>query len=64
MPDKFGDKIRLQHILDAIAAINRYVSGADLQQLSENPMMQDACIRQLQIVGEAASKISLELRQK
>ncbi len=62
MPDKFGDKIRLQHILDAIESINGYVTNTDYIAFSAHPMMQDACIRQLQVIGEACSKISPAIR--
>ncbi len=64
MPDKFGDHIRLRHILDAIESINTYVGNKDYQAFSEHPMMQDACIRQLQVIGEACSKVSHALREK
>lgn len=62
MPDKFGDKIRLQHVMDAVETINRYVSAADFATFSKNTMMMDACIRQLQIIGEACGKVSDELK--
>lgn len=64
MPDKFGDKIRLQHALDAIEIIGEYVSKADLKIFSENSMMRDACIRQLQVIGESCRNISHELREQ
>jgi uncharacterized protein with HEPN domain len=64
MPDKFGDKIRLRHILDAIESINAYVANTDYIAFSGHPMMQDACIRQLQVIGEACSKVSPALRDK
>lgn len=51
MPDKFGDKIRFQHVLNAIDTIDAYVSSADYIAFSAQPMMQDACIRQLQVVS-------------
>jgi uncharacterized protein with HEPN domain len=64
MPDKFGDKIRLQHALDAIEIIEGYITAADFQVFSENLMMQDACIRQLQVIGESCRSVSPELREK
>lgn len=63
MPDKIGDKIRLQHVLDAIDMIHNYVIGADYNDFSTSSMMQDACIRQLQVIGEACGKVSDELKQ-
>ncbi|MFZ2897452.1 MAG: DUF86 domain-containing protein [Saprospiraceae bacterium] len=64
MPDKFGDKIRLQHTLDAIETIEGYITVADFQAFSDNLMMQDACIRQLQVIGESCRNVSPELREK
>lgn len=64
MPDKFGDKIRLQHAFDAIETIEVYVATADFSTFSRNLMMQDACIRQLEVIGESCRNISEELRNK
>ncbi|MCB9282640.1 MAG: DUF86 domain-containing protein [Lewinellaceae bacterium] len=64
MPDKFGDKVRLQHVLDAIETIEGYVGDADFEAFSENSMMRDACIRQLQVVGESCRNVTFELREK
>mgnify|MGYP002624423018 CR=1 FL=1 len=64
MPDKFGDKIRLQHVLDAIETIEDYISSADFEAFSENSMMRDACIRQLQVIGESCKNVHAELREK
>lgn len=64
MPDKLGDKIRLRHILDAIESINVYIAKTDYPAFSGHPMMQDACIRQLQVIGEACSKVSSTIREQ
>lgn len=53
MTDKFDDKIRLQHTLNAIETIEGYITASDFKVFSENLMMQDACIRQLQVIGES-----------
>lgn len=63
MPDKFGDRVRLLHLLDAIHTIEKYTTGADFEMFARNLMMQDACIRQLQIIGESCRNVSLELRE-
>ena len=52
----------LRHILDAIGRIESYVSGVDEGDFLGNAEKQDAVIRQLQIVGEAAKRLSAELR--
>lgn len=64
MPDKFGDKIRLQHALDAIETIEGYVSNSNFDAFSDNSMMRDACIRQLQVIGESCKNVSSELKEK
>ncbi len=58
MTDRLGDKIRLQHILDAIIEIEHFIKGVDFDDFSSNSMLFSACIRQLEIVGEAANRLS------
>ena len=52
----------LRHILDAIGRIESYVTGVDEGVFLGNAEKQDAVIRQLQIIGEAAKRLSAELR--
>lgn len=58
-----GDRVYLQHILDAIDKITSYVSVGYDKFMAESHW-QDAVIRQLEIVGEATKKLSMELRSK
>ncbi|WP_295231528.1 DUF86 domain-containing protein [Sediminibacterium sp.] len=64
MKNKLGDKIRIQHILDAIQEIETYLSTADLSIFLENSMMRFACIKQMEIVGEASKHITEELKSQ
>ena len=64
MRSELGDKIRLQHILDAIDEINKYLVGADLKEFLENSMMRFACVKQMEIIGEASKHLSPELKAK
>jgi uncharacterized protein with HEPN domain len=64
MRSELGDKIRLQHILDAIEEIHRYLIAADLSIFLENSMMRFACIKQMEIIGEASNHLSAELKSK
>ena len=64
MKNKLGDKIRIQHTLDAIQEIETYLSSADLPIFLENSMMRFACIKQMEIVGEASKHITEELKSK
>ena len=53
-----GDKIRLQHILDAILEIESYLIDVDFDSFLENSMMKFACIKQMEIIGEASNHVS------
>ena len=64
MRSELGDKIRLQHILDAIEEIEKYLVAIDLSIFLENSMMRFACIKQMEIVGEASNHLSVELKSK
>jgi len=45
MQGKLGDKVRLQHIYDAIQEIETYLIGADFEIFMKNSMMRFACIK-------------------
>jgi uncharacterized protein with HEPN domain len=47
----------LQHIVDAIDRATSYVSGMDLKGFERDTRTQDAVIRSIEIVGEAANKV-------
>ena len=64
MRNELGDKIRVKHILDAIDEIHKYLIGADLSIFLENSMMRFACIKQMEIIGEASNHPSVELKSK
>ncbi|MDA3865461.1 MAG: DUF86 domain-containing protein [Salinivirgaceae bacterium] len=62
MRGKSGDKIRLQHIYDAILEIESYILNKDFAEFMENSMMRFACIKQMEIIGEASNHISAETK--
>jgi uncharacterized protein with HEPN domain len=64
MRSELGDKIRLQHIFDAIEEIQKYLMGIDLPVFLENSMMRFACIKQMEIIGEASNHLTTELKSK
>jgi len=49
-------------MLDAVKQIQLYTENIDFESFETNAMMQDACIRQLSIMGEAGARLSEELR--
>ena len=59
-----GDKILLQHILDAILEIESYLKESDFNHFMDNSMMRFACIKQMEIIGEASNHISPETKDK
>lgn len=62
MRNKLGDKIRIQHILNAIEEIENYLKAVDLTEFLKNSMMRFASIKQLEIIGEASNHLSAELK--
>lgn len=57
------DEVYLQHILDAINRIIAYTEdGKDA--FLKNSMMQDAVIRNLEVIGEATKALSKETREQ
>jgi uncharacterized protein with HEPN domain len=56
------DDLFLGDILAAIGRIESYVSGVDEATFFESHILQDAVIRQLEIVGEAAKRLSPSFR--
>lgn len=64
MRGRLGDKARLQHILDAIDEIESYIIKCDFDDFMDNSMMRFACIKQMEIIGEAGNHISDEIKAK
>jgi uncharacterized protein with HEPN domain len=52
------DEVYLKHIMEAINRIEDYTSGVEKEEFLENSMMQDAVVRQIEIIGEAAKQLS------
>lgn len=59
---KRDDSVYLHHMLDAIVKMEAYVQGTDEETFSENTLIQDGVIRQIEIIGEATKQLSDELR--
>ncbi len=54
-PQRLADY--LAHILDAIRRIDRYTAGLDEAAFLDDSLVQDAVIRNLEIIGEASNNI-------
>ena len=58
------DKVRLQHILQAISFIDEFVKGIELKSFISDHLVQSAVVRQFEIIGEATNNISESLKTK
>lgn len=64
MRGRIGDKVRLLHILDAINEIEGYILQTDFDAFINNSIMRFACVKQLEIIGEASGQITEETKQQ
>lgn len=58
-----ADRERLEDILEAITMIDRY-GRSDRASFENDPMMQDAIVHRIMIIGEAANALTIELRER
>ncbi|PEN12557.1 DUF86 domain-containing protein [Longibacter salinarum] len=58
------DRVYVEHIMDAIHQIEEYTRGVDRQTFEENRMLQDATVRQIEIIGEASRQLSESFRRR
>ncbi|MDP2479822.1 MAG: DUF86 domain-containing protein [Candidatus Palauibacterales bacterium] len=56
------DSVYVAHIREAIHRVQSYIHGLTKEAFLETPLVQDAVIRQLQIIGEAAKRLSSDYR--
>jgi uncharacterized protein with HEPN domain len=61
---KPNDIDRLNHILDAIAKIERYSQRFDLQKFKSDELTIDAVVRNIEIIGEATTCLDRGLKAK
>jgi len=58
------DRVRLKHMLDAAVEIQQYVRSATREDLNRDRRLLHSLVRPLEIIGEAASQVSKELREE
>lgn len=61
---KSDPSVYLGHILEGIEAIESYSQGLTKSDFLESPITQDAILRRLEIIGEAARNIPPSIKQK
>ncbi len=61
---KQDDTVYLLHIIDSIAKVKSYIKAIDEKEFNSNTLVQDAVIRQIEIIGEATRHLSNEFRNQ
>jgi uncharacterized protein with HEPN domain len=56
------DRVRLQHMLDAAREAMRFVVGRTRADLERDRMLSFAVLKAIEIIGEAATKVSEDAR--
>ncbi|SRR3989339_758787 len=56
-------KIFLLHILESIEMLEEYLKGKKKNGFLKSPLLQDAFVRRLEIIGEAVRNIPNEVRE-
>ena len=56
------DRIRIGHIVDAILEVQEFVKGKTRASLDHERMLVLSLVKEIEIIGEAAAKISEETR--
>ena len=56
-------KVRIQHIIDAVAECQAFVAGLDYQRFCADPKTAKAVVWNLITMGEAAGDVPLEVQQ-
>ncbi len=54
------DRVRIAHMRDAARSVVRFVAGRRREDLDQDEMLRFALVRAIQIIGEAASKVTPE----
>jgi uncharacterized protein with HEPN domain len=55
---KRDDSVYVRHILDAVAKVAVYLCGRDELIFSQENLLQDGVIRQIEIIGEVTKRLS------
>jgi uncharacterized protein with HEPN domain len=58
------DRVRLQHMLDAANEALTFIQGRIRADLDNHRMLVLSLVRELEIIGEAASKVSADTRSQ
>jgi len=57
------DRLYLIHIIESIERIESYIEGLDEKSFLESTLVQDAVVRNLQVMSESTQRLSEETKQ-
>ena len=63
MREEIKDPIRIEHMLEAIDNVNLFMADKNLASLESDKMLYFAVIKNIEIIGEAAYKLSKEFKE-
>ena len=58
------DKLFVQHMRDAIIAIEHHTAEVDREKFFASQLIQDAVVRQILVIGEATNQLSPEFLER
>jgi uncharacterized protein with HEPN domain len=61
---KPDESVYLRHIIDSIAKVKSYTKAIEEKEFNKSSLIQDAVIRQIEIIGEATRHLSIEFRKQ
>ena len=61
---KLGDRVRLQHMLDAALDAENFLGKATFEELQRERKLGNAIVRSLEIIGEAAANVTKTTQTK
>lgn len=57
------DNLRLQHIIEAAEHVADFINGVSKEEFEDDYEKQSAVVRQIEIIGEAAGKLTREFTE-
>lgn len=64
MPSKNPDQVRIKHMIDAIEEALSFIEGKSIEDLDDDRMLTLSLVKEIEMLGEAAQKISSEFREQ
>lgn len=64
MREALRDPSRLRHMVDSIHNVNQYMEGKTESDLASNSMLFFAVVKNIEIIGEAAYKLTHEFKEQ